>query len=372
MMKILFLNWSRVEYAGGEKHLLALIKEMKFLGVEPRLLCPNKSPLAQRASEAGIEVSEISLDYFEKSNPLPYLSSVVSVYNEIKKFKPDLIHGQGVNSLHWLMPFAFLTDIPIGCQQQDYEVLNRFSLWTLRKIPISFATSDALRKHVTEAFKVNADKCLTIRQSIEPLCESSPEQVRVMRKGLGLDPGEIAVGICGRIHPRKGQHIFIKAAAILKKETSIKWFIAGDRAIADGRYLGELDALIKEHGLGSRLCFTGFISDMSVFLKSLDLITVPSQDEPLGLISVEAQAQGRPVIVSGQGGLPETVAEGTSGLVLEENTPECLASKVRQLANDKERRDKMGRAGRFVYQSRFTIKENAFKILQQYKILVGS
>jgi len=370
-MRILFLNWSRVEYAGGEKHLLALIKEMKCLGVEPRLLCPSKSPLAQRATEAGIGVSEIRLDYFKKSNPLPYLSSVVSIRNEIKRFKPALIHAQGFNSLHWLMPFAFLSNIPIGCQQQDFEVLNRFSLWALRKIPISFATSDALRKHVIEVFKVDKDKCLTIRQSIEPLGEAAPGQARAMRKSLGLDPGDIAVGLCGRIHPRKGQHIFIGAAAILKKETFIKWFIAGDRAIADSGYLGELDALIKEQGMNSRVRFTGFISDMSVFLKALDIIAVPSQDEPLGLISVEAQAQGRPVIVSSQGGLPETVAEGTSGLILEENTPECLASKVRQLVNDKERRNKMGRAGRSVYQRRFTIKENAFKILEQYKVLAG-
>lgn len=371
-MRILFLNWSRVEYAGGEKHLLALVKEMKCLGVEPRLLCPSKSPLAQRAAEAGIEVSEIRLDYFKKSNPLPYLSSVASVHNEIKKFKPDLIHAQGVNSLHWLMPFAFLSNIPIGCQQQDYEVLNRFSLWALRKIPLSIAASDALRKHVIRAFNLNTRKCLTVRQGIEYLPEATSGQIGAMRKYLGLGINDIAVGICGRIHSRKGQHLFIEAAALLKKEVSIKWFIAGDRAAADLNYLKELDTLIKKYCLDSRVCFTGFIADMSVFLRALDIIAVPSQDEPLGLISVEAQAAGRSAVVSASGGMPESVEDGRTGIVMRSLDAAELARQVKVLANDPEQRRRMGRAGQERFVRRFTIRENALKIIEQYKILAGS
>jgi glycosyltransferase involved in cell wall biosynthesis len=369
-MRILFINWSRVEYAGGEKHLLSLIKEMKNLGIELRLLCPNKSPLALRAAEAGLGVSEVRLDFFNKNNPLPYFRSVVSVYKEVKKFKPELIHAQGANSLHWLMPFAFLGNIPICCKLQDFEVWNRFSLWTLRKIPRCFADSEALRKRVALDFKISENKCIFVRPGIEPLTEVVSEQVRAMRKRLGLGTNDIAVGICSRIHPRKGQHLFLKAAAILKNETSIKWIIAGDRTAADPNYLAELDALIKNQGLDSRVRFTGFISALPVFLKALDIVTVPSQEEPFGLISIDAQAQARPVIVSNQGGLPETLLPEISGIIMEKNTPQCLACHVSALAGDEQKRREMGRAGKANYLKKFTIKENAQRVLEQYGKLV--
>lgn len=370
-MRILFINWSRVEFAGGEKHLLALVKEMKNLGVDPRLLCPVKSPLAQMTAETGIGVSEVRLDFFKKSNPLPYLRSVVSVYKEVKKFKPDLIHAQGANSLHWLMPLAFLGNIPICCKLQDFEVWNRFSLWALRKIPVVFTDSEALRKHVIPAFNISENKCLTIRPGIEPLVEVTAEQVRNLRKSLELTANDIAVGICSRIHYRKGQHLFLKAAAILKKETSIKWIIAGDRTAADICYLEELDAMIKEQGLDSRVRFTGFISALPVFLRALDIVTVPSQEEPFGLISIDAQAQARPVIVSNQGGLPESVEDGRTGIVMRSLDAAELARQVKVLANDPEQRRRMGRAGQERFARRFTIRGNALKVIEQYKILAG-
>lgn len=371
-MRVIFINWSRVEFAGGEKHLLALVKEMKNLGIEPRLLCPPQSPLAQRAAEAGIGVSEISLDFFKKGDPRPYIRSVISIAKEVKRFKPDLIHAQGANSLHWLMPFALFGNIPICGKLQDFEVSNRFSLWALRKIPLVFADSEALRKHVILTYKINGNKCLTIRPGIEPLTEAAAESVRAMRKRLGLGPSDIAVGICSRIHPRKGQHLFLKAADILKKESSIKWIIAGDRATADLNYLGELDALIKDHRLGPRVQFTGFISDLSVFLSALDIVTVPSQEEPFGLISIDAQAQSRPVIVSNQGGLPESVEDGLTGIIMRNLDAIELARQVMVLAGDPEYRRRMGRAGRKRFAQRFTIRENALKIIEQYKIVAGA
>ncbi|MBI5804749.1 glycosyltransferase family 4 protein [candidate division TA06 bacterium] len=348
-----------------------MVKEMKNMGIEPRLLCPPQSPLAQKAAEAGINVSEICLDFFKKGEPLPYIRSVISISKEVKKFKPDLIHAQGANSLHWLMPFALFGKIPICCKLQDFEVSNRFSLWALRKIPVVFTDSEALRKRVILTYKINGNKCLTIRPGIEPLTEAAAEPVRAMRKRLGLGPSDIAVGICSRIHPRKGQHLFLKAVDILKEETSIKWIIAGDRETADLNYLEELDTLINNYRLDSRVSFTGFISDLPVFLSALDIVTVPSQEEPFGLISIDAQAQSRPVIVSNQGGLPESVEDGLTGIVMRKLDAIELARQVMVLASDPEYRRRMGRAGQKRIAQGFTIRQNALKIIEQYKILAG-
>jgi|GEM_PF-2917106 glycosyltransferase involved in cell wall biosynthesis len=368
-MKILFINWSRVEYAGGEKHLLALAKEIKRAGHQTLLICPPSSPLLIKAAEAGVETTDVVLEFFQKKKFWRYAASVWAIYKTIKKFRPDVIHAQGANSLHWLLPVVWFSKTPVGCQLQDFEVSNRFSLWVLRQIPVSFADSDAVREHMISCYGLNLEKCPTIRQSIEPMPGVDPNRIRVLRKEMSLTPGKIAVGICGRIHPNKGQQLFIETAGLLKHEAKLQWFIAGNRETADHRYLEKLDTLIKKTGLESRVRFTGFISNMPEFLEMLDLVVVPSLQEPLGLISVEAQAMQKPVIVSGRGGLPETVQPGVSGIVMEQNTPQCLARHVLSLAEDGRKRRQMGRAGKTFYQRHYTIAENARLILGQYSEL---
>jgi glycosyltransferase involved in cell wall biosynthesis len=268
--------------------------------------------------------------------------------------------------LHWLLPVAWFFKTPVGCQLQDFEVSNRFSLWALRQIPVGFADSNVVRKHMISGYGLNPEKCPTIRQSIEPMPRVDPNRIRVLRKAMCLTPGKIAVGICGRIHPNKGHGLFIQAAGLLKHRSDLMWYIAGDHKTAERGYMEELEALIERLGLGSRVRFTGFITDMAGFLEMLDLVVVPSLQEPLGLISVEAQAMQKPVIVSGRGGLPETVQPGISGIVMEQNTPRCLARHVLALAENGWKRRQMGRAGKDFYQKHYTIAENARLILEQY------
>jgi glycosyltransferase involved in cell wall biosynthesis len=89
------------------------------------------------------------------------------------------------------------------------------------------------------------------------------------------------------------------------------------------------------------------------------------------LISIDAQAQARPVIVSNQGGLPESVEDGRTGIVMRSLDAAELARQVKVLANDPEQRRRMGRAGQERFARRFTIRGNALKVIEQYKILAG-
>jgi glycosyltransferase involved in cell wall biosynthesis len=371
-MRIMFVNWSRCEFGGGEKHLLALMKELAGTGTEVMLLCPAGSPLAEKAISQNIPVKELAFVFFEKCRPWEYITSVISIYKQVKIFRPDIIHAQGANSLEWLMPLVWLTNMKVCCLFQDFEVESRFSRWALPRISSGIADSEAVRGQLIVHYGLDSDRCLTIKQAIESMPETDRARTRELRRMLNLDSCDIAVGLCGRIHPRKGQRLFILASAVLKGKNNIKWFIAGDRQTADPEFLAELDDLIKQQGPGLQLSFTGFITNMSEFLDALDIVAVPSHKEPLGLISVEAQAKQRPVIVSGEGGLPETLIRDVSGIIMEEYTPECLARHVASLADDKQKRTRMGRAGREYYLREFTISQNAQKISEHYASLLRS
>jgi glycosyltransferase involved in cell wall biosynthesis len=370
-MRILFVNWSRVEFAGGEKHLLFLVREIMNRGQEVMLLCPAGSPLAQRAAAQGIPLAEATLEFFKKIKPWPYISSVLSVNRVIKQFHPDIIHAQGAHSLHWLLPYTLFSNIHIVCQLQDFEIHHNFSRWAMRRIPLCISVTDALRKHLVKEYGISLEKCPIITPGVN-MPDSDPKKTKALRKEMGLNSGDVAVGICGRIHSRKGQHLFVQAAGMLKNEPGLKWFIVGDRGNAEEAYPEKLDEMIRGLKLKDKVRFTGFISDMPLMLDALDVVAIPSSVEPIGLITLEVQAKQKPVIVSNVGGLPEAIIPDITGTIMEEYTAECLAWHVLDMARNKKKRLDMGVAGKKFYQRSFTIAENARAILEQYRKLICS
>lgn len=122
----------------------------------------------------------------------------------------------------------------------------------------------------------------------------------------------LRVGLVGRCEPFKGFELALHAARILqRKSVALCMEVAGD-----GPERPRLEQLAERLGLGQVVRFHGNVSDMASFYGGLDLLLCPSLREPFGLVSIEAQAWGVPVVVSGVDGLPETVHAGETGTVI--------------------------------------------------------
>lgn len=120
----------------------------------------------------------------------------------------------------------------------------------------------------------------------------------------------IVVGVAGRIESVKGMCLAIHAIReLVSKGVDCQLVIAGD-----GRQRDALGKLAADLGVDRHVRFLGFVSDMSRFFSNIDVFLCPSLREPFGLVSLEAQAHGCPVIVTRVDGLPETILEGESGL----------------------------------------------------------
>ena len=90
-------------------------------------------------------------------------------------------------------------------------------------------------------------------------------------------------------------------------------------------------------------------------IRAADILVMPTiAQEGLGRTTVEAMAAGRPVIASRIGGLPYTVVDGVTGLLCEPGNVDDLAAKLEMLLNDRELRERMGRAGRRRFEQEFT------------------
>lgn len=171
-----------------------------------------------------------------------------------------------------------------------------------------------------------------------------PEKIRSEFK---IADGAPLIGIVGRLHPWKGHTFFLQAAAELIAEfPDARFLIVGDAAFESHRdFRSELIAEIAKLGLSERVILTGSRSDIPDVMSALDLFVIASLVEPFGLVSIEAQACGTPSIGTRVDGIPETMSEGETGLLVPPGDAKALAEAIRGLLRDRQQLLKMSQRG---------------------------
>lgn len=111
---------------------------------------------------------------------------------------------------------------------------------------------------------------------------------------------------------------------------------------------GDLEETARRHGVQERVHFLQFQrGQMASAYRACDLVWYPTIDEePLGLVPLEAMACGAPLIVTDSGGMRETVIQRETGIIVPKNDPLALAEAAREIVSDAELRDRLVAAGR--------------------------
>lgn len=172
-----------------------------------------------------------------------------------------------------------------------------------------------------------------------------------VRAALGAAPGQVLVGFTGNLIPRKGVDVLIRAAArIAATRPWLRFAIAGRVPIGTAiDYRAQYQALCVELGVADRFHFSGFVADVPSFVSSLDLLALPSLQEPFGRSIIEAMALGTCVVASDVGGIPEIVQHEKTGLLAPPGDVDALARAIARLADDAELRNRLSdRAGQTV------------------------
>jgi glycosyltransferase involved in cell wall biosynthesis len=180
---------------------------------------------------------------------------------------------------------------------------------------------------------------------------------------------------CGRLQRWKGAHVFLEAAARVRRDVPAARFLVVGGALfgLEAAYEGELHALARGLGLGEDVRFTGQQADPGPFLAAADVIVHSSVcPEAFGLVVLEGMAHGKPVVASAAGGPEEIVEPGVTGRLVPPNDADALAQALITLMRDDSLRAEMGRAARERAERCFSVGAMMRRIETLYGELLGN
>lgn len=184
------------------------------------------------------------------------------------------------------------------------------------------------------------------------------------RAELKVRTSELLIGGVGRLEPVKGFAYFIRAAQRVAAQASeARFLLAGTGS--------EAAALRREAAaLGDRFQFLGYREDVPALMAALDVLVVPSLNEGMGRVILEAGAAGTPAVATRVGGIPDVVREGATGLLVPSGDAEALAEALLLLARAPDDARRLGEAARSLVVPEYGLESMVRRIEGLYESLL--
>jgi glycosyltransferase involved in cell wall biosynthesis len=210
---------------------------------------------------------------------------------------------------------------------------------------------------------------------IQPPVDIGPFLRLPLKNGGSKDA--LTLGVVGQITPWKGQDDAIRILAqVQEKYPEARLRIIGSVVFSGPQvsfdneaFARRLPKLAKALGVREAVEFFGYVDDMPAALASLDVLLVPSWEEPFGRVVVEAMAAGVPVVATRRGGPSEQIEDGVTGLLAEPRHPDQWIEPVSRLLRDPDLRQSIAARARSSVTATHDSGESAARLLRLYEKL---
>ena len=362
-------------WGGAEVYLMQLLAGVRAAGLTPRVFCadrPDADAWIEELERRGYAVERYRPT--KEFNPLGYFIA----RRLLRGF--ELVH---INKTH---PRNSLPAI-VAARRSGARVVvatehlalapdSRFPMgrWmitllvrcTNRLLDRTIAVSELSRDMLIENYRIPPDRIVAIRNGIDIARFDDDVDGDLVRAELGLAPDDRVAILIGRFAARKGHNYAMRAMKLASARVpDLRMIFAGD-----GELESELRAEARELGVSDRVLFAGFRRDIPRLLAASDLLLLPSEDECLPLVILEAMSSRLPVVATDVGGISEAVDDGGTGILVSPRDAEGLADAMVEVLGDVERARAMGVEGRRKVEAEFGLEACSAAVFTVYDELL--
>ncbi|WP_382307702.1 glycosyltransferase family 4 protein [Herbiconiux sp. UC225_62] len=352
MTKVLYCH-PGAEMYGSDRMAVETVVALSAANIGVTVAVPNTGPLVDTLETRGIDHVIIDVPVLRKQimRPLPFLKYVVKTLESgveiarlLRRERPTVVFVNTITQPVWIL-VSWFHRVPVIVHVRENESQYPRLLRALLVSPLRLARLAISNSKSTQEFIVgsrilpNRTKRLIVIYNGK---DWTPYYLREPEHG-GTTARLIVVG---RISPRKGQDVVIRALAILQDrgiECSLD--LVGDVFPGYEWFADELRQLAVDTDLAESVTFSGFTEDIAGHLADAQIAIVPSRMEPFGTVAAESMAAKRPTIVSETEGLVEIVTDGVTGLVVPTDDPAALAAGIERLIVDQAFYERLALAG---------------------------
>jgi D-inositol-3-phosphate glycosyltransferase len=207
------------------------------------------------------------------------------------------------------------------------------------------ANTDAEGASLVSLYDACPDTVHVVSPGVDLYTFTPGESRGVARAHIGQPADALVVSFVGRIQPHKGPEVLIRATSELVKHTPLLRHrlivnIVGGASGANTEEVDRLKELTTWLAIDDVVRFTPPVQreELPQWYRAADLVIVPSYSESFGLVALEAQACGTPVVATAVGGLRTAVADGISGVLVDGHDPKAWSSVISRLLQEPQRR----------------------------------
>ena len=360
------LGWEGSRMHGVKRLFAWMIPRFDPSRFEVSLVSLRKKDLSEETLDAlGIDITYLNKSKFDPAT----LTAILKVIDQ-KQIDVLHLHGYGATTFGRvaaamrgipaiLHEHANLTDTPWFQKLAD-RALERYT-------DIAIAVSKSTADFVINARLVRPEKVKVVYLGAphEEFSRSrSAEELASARRGLGIAPGDFAIGTVTRLHESKGNSYLVDAARlVLDRKPNAKFVLVGEGPLRES-----LEAQARQLGLGDRFVFAGFARDVAAVLSALDLSVFPSLWEGTPLTAFEALASGKTIVATDADGLLDILTDGRDARIVPKRNTGALADAIVDLIDRPDERTRLAAAARVTAQ-RYDITAFVRKMEQLYVLL---
>ena len=329
------------ELRGGQRQLMYLVKELNKLGHSNYVVCRKGSPLERTSQRKGFKT--IALPYFFEWDPVSALllnRTIRDISGACPLCEPPILHAHTSHTA----AVSYLASFTLYCVRIAHR---RVDFVPGRGLSSKFKYEKAHRviaisrpvKDIMLSLGLSGNKISVVNSTVD--LEETPwenggferyraDARRAIAAKFGIPAEAPWIGSLIALVPHKDPENFVRAAAlVIEKHPEVRFLIAGTRELA-----ADVRRLVRILNIEDRVHLLGYYDNPYELLSALDIFVLPSCEEGMGSVLIEAMNSRLPIVATRAGGITDVIEDRANGLIVNIKDPAGLAAAQIELLED--------------------------------------